>query len=126
MCNSFLHWSFRTIFPGVFMFGIVLLAFVSSACISRHPAGIAPSTSPIPSSSFTVLGPVETSSCKWSVLFIPISGKSTPSEIIEQLILEKGGAALIGVTVEHKITVYPFVVSDCSVVKGLAVKGEAS
>jgi len=111
--------------PGVLVFGIVILAFASSACIARHPAGIAPSTSPLPLS-FTVLGPVEASSCKWVVLFLPISGKSTLDKIIEQLIQEKGGTALIGVTVEHKITLYPFVVSDCSIVKGLAVKGVAS
>jgi len=126
MCNSFFHRPFRTMLPGVLVFGIALLAFASSACISRHPAGIAPSTTPLPSLLITVLGSVEASSCKWSVLFIPVSGKITPGEIIEQLILENGGAALIGVTVEHRITLYPFVVSDCSVVKGLAVKGEAS
>jgi hypothetical protein len=110
---------------GVSVCGIVLLAFASSGCIARHPAGIAPSTSPLPSS-YTVLGPVEASSCKWAVLFIPVSGKSTVDEIIKQLIQEKGATVLIGVTVEHKTALYPFVGSDCSIVKGLAVKGEAS
>ena len=92
---------------------------------ARHPAGIAPSTSPLPSS-YTVLGPVEASSCKWVVLFLPVSGKSTTDEIIGQLVQSKGGTALIGVTVEHQVTQYPFVGSDCSIVKGLAVKGARS
>jgi len=105
--------------------GIALLAFAASGCISRHPVGIAPSSSPLPSS-YTVLGPVEASSCKWAVLFIPVSGKSTTDEIIEQLVQGKGATALIGVTVEHKVSQYPFVGSDCSIVKGLAVKGVRS
>lgn len=125
MCNAFFHQPFRAMLRGAAVFGIVLLAFASSACIARHPVGIAPSTSPLPSS-YTVLGPVEASSCKWVVLFLPISGKDTPGEMIEQLVQGKGGTALIGVTVEHKITQYPFVGSDCSIVKGLVVKGVAS
>ena len=125
MCNAFFHRPLRTLLPEVLAIGIALMAFASSGCVARHPAGIAPSTSPLPSS-FTVLGPVEASSCKWAVLFIPVSGKSTTDELIEQLVQEKGGSALIGVTVEHKVTQYPFVGSDCSIVKGLAVKGLTS
>ena len=125
MFNSLFHRPFRTMVPGAWVLGIVLLAFASSGCMARHPAGIAPSTSPLPSS-YTVLGPVEASSCKWVVLFLPVSGKSTTDEIIGQLVQSKGGTALIGVTVEHQVTQYPFVGSDCSVVKGLAVKGVRS
>ena len=125
MYHAYFHRPFQTMLPRVLACSIVLLAFASSACIARHPAGIAPSTSPLPSS-YTVLGPVEASSCKWVVLFIPVSGKSTVDEIIEQLIQAKGATALIGVTVEYKVALYPFVGSDCSIVKGLAVKGVTS
>ncbi|MEQ1844538.1 MAG: hypothetical protein ABL983_03040 [Nitrospira sp.] len=115
----------RSMLPTVLAVSIVLLAFASSACIARHPAGIAPSTSPLPPS-FTVLGPVAASSCKWVVLLFPISGKSSIDKMIEQLIAEQGATALIGVTVEHKIAQYPFVGSDCSIVKGVAVRGVSS
>ena len=111
----------RTMLNGPTVFGIIFLALITSACTARHPAGIAPSTSPLPPS-YTVLGPAEASSCKWVVLFLPVSGKDTPGRIIEQLVQEKGGTALIGVTVEHKLTQYPLVASDCSIVKGLVVK----
>lgn len=120
------HLPLRAMWRGIWVVGIALLAFSSSACIiARHPAGIAPSTSPLPSS-YTVLGPVEASSCKWTVLILPVSGKSTPDQIIEQLIHGKGATALIGVTLEQEITISLFHVSDCSIVKGLAVKGVAS
>jgi hypothetical protein len=126
MCHSCFRLTFRSLLRGISVVGILLVAFASSACIvSRHPAGIAPSTSPL-SSSYTVLGPVEASSCKWVVLILPVSGKSSTDKIIEQLIQEKGATALIGVTVEQKTTLYPFMGSDCSIVKGMAVKGVAS
>lgn len=111
----------RTTLKGLTIFTIVLLAFATSACISRHPAGIAPSTSPLPAS-YTVLGPTEATSCRWAVLFLPVSTKDTSDKIIEQLVHKEGGTALIGATIEHKLTQYPLVSSDCIVVKGLAVK----
>lgn len=121
-----LHRPCRAMLRGISVVGIMLLAFATSACIiARHPAGIASSTSPIPSS-YTVLGPVEASSCKWIVLILPVSGKSTTDKIIEQLIQEKGATALIGVTVEQKTALYPLIGSDCTIVKGMAVKGVAS
>lgn len=121
MFNSLFPRPFRTVLVGVWVFGLVLLVFSTSGCISRHPAGIAPSTLPLPSA-HTILGPVEASSCKWAVLLIPVSGKSTTDEIIEQLVQGKGATALIAVTVEHKVSQYLFVGSDCTIVKGLAVK----
>ena len=125
MWNGLFTRPLRAVLKRPTVLGIMLLAFVTSACIARHPAGIAPSTSPLPPS-YTVLGPAEASSCKWVVLFLPVSGKDTPGKIIEQLVQEKGGTALIGVTIEHKLTLYPLVNSDCSIVKGLVVKEVAS
>ena len=127
MCHSRFRLSFRSLLRGISVVGIALVTFASSACIiARHPAGIAPSTSPLLSSSYTVLGHVEASSCKWVVLMLPVSGKSSTDKIIEQLIQEKGATALIGVTVEQETTLYPFMGSDCSIVKGTAVKVVAS
>lgn len=103
---------------------LVLCGLVLTSCIvSRHPAGIAPATAPL-SSTYTALGPVEDSSCAYRVLFIPVSGKDPTDEIIARLLKEKGGDALAGVTVEHRGSTFalPLVGSDCTIVKGLAVK----
>lgn len=103
---------------------LVLGGLALTACIvSRHPAGIAPATAPL-SATYTVLGPVEDSSCAYRVLFIPVSGKEPTEEIIARLLKERGGDALAGVTVEHRGATFalPLVGSDCTIVKGLAVK----
>ena len=42
MCNAFFHRPFRTLLPEVLVIGITLMAFASSGCVARHPAGIAP------------------------------------------------------------------------------------
>lgn len=98
--------------------------FLLASCIvSRHPAGIASSTAPV-SSTYTVLGSVEETSCSYRVLFIPFGGKDPTHEMIERAVRQKGADALAGVTVEHSGSTFalPIVASDCTIVKGLAVK----
>lgn len=103
---------------------LALCGLVLASCIvSRHPAGIASSTGPV-SATYIVLGPVEETSCHYRVLFIPIGGKDPTEEMIAKAVREKGSDALAGVTVEHRGSVFalPLFGSDCTIVKGIAVK----
>lgn len=98
-------------------------ALLTSCIMSRHPVGIASSTSPVPSS-YTVFGPVEESSCAYQFLFIPVSGRARTDEIISTVLKERAADAIIGVTVEDRLSVFalPIVGSECTVVKGTLVK----
>ena len=101
-----------------------MCAFLFASCIvSRHPAGIASSTAPV-SSTYTVLGFVQETSCHYRVLFIPIGGKDPTDEMIAKAVRENGADALAGVTVEHRGSTFalPLFASDCTIVKGQAVK----
>jgi len=101
-----------------------LYLFLSASCIvSRHPAGIASSTAPV-SSNYTVLGFAEESSCSYLILFIPFGGKDPTDQMITKALREHGADALAGVTVEHSGSVFalPLFASDCTIVKGQAVK----
>jgi hypothetical protein len=93
-----------------------------TACVRRHPVGIAPSSAPV-SASYTVLNAVEDSDCLY-ILFglIPLGGKDPTFEIIDRLVKANGADALVGVTVELKVTSYLIVATECTVVNGKAVK----
>lgn len=101
----------------------ICIAFLASCVISRHPAGIAASTAPV-SSNYTSLGAVEDRTCNYLILFIiPLFSKDPTYQLIDELTKAKGADALIGVTVEHRfVSLIPFGQSDCTVVKGIAVK----
>lgn len=104
---------------------IVLLCALLSACVvTRHPAGIASSSTPV-GSDYIEIGPVESSSCASWLLGIPLGGKSDTSAIIEGLVKEKGADALVGVTVEYTGYIFPLPLfgSSCTTVKGQAVRG---
>jgi len=74
--------------------------------------------------SYTALGIVEESSCGYRVLFLPVGGKDSTDQVIHRAIRQKGADALVGVTVEHRRSIFflPIVASDCTVVNGIAVK----
>ena len=93
-----------------------------TACVRRHPVGIAPSSAPV-TASYTVLNAVEDSDCLY-ILFgiIPLGGKDPTFEIIDRLVKANGADTLVGVTVELKITSYVIVTTECTVVNGKAVK----
>lgn len=102
----------------------VLITFPLTACVvSRHPAGIASSTSPI-SPAYTVLAAVEDSSCNYWLFALPLIPKDSTDDIITKLIKRQGADALVGVTIEYERAsfAYPVIGSDCTVIKGLAVK----
>ena len=102
---------------------VLLLLLLSSCSIARHPAGIAPSTAPI-FGNYTVLGPAAESSCSYSILLLPIGSKDQVEEIIDRLVKEKGGDAMIGVTVEYKSSWFalPLFGNACTIVNGSVVR----
>jgi hypothetical protein len=102
---------------------MLCLLSVEACMVSRHPAGIAASTGPLPQG-YTSLDAAEKSSCSYQFMFIPITGKDDTDQLFSQIINEKGADALVGVTVEQERSLFalPVVGSDCTVVKGLAVK----
>jgi hypothetical protein len=111
--------SFRTV---MLIVGTMLLVPVLTSCIARRPAGIASSTAPV-TPIYANLGEVEDTTCNYSILYIiPWLSKDPTNQLIDNLVKQKGADALIGVVVEHRQTVYPFFASDCTVVKGHAVK----
>ena len=107
----------------VLLLAMLCLLSLDACRVSRHPAGIAASNGPLPQS-YTTLDTGEKSSCSYRFMFIPITGKDNTDQIISELINEKGADALIGVTVEQELSLFalPVVGSDCTIVKGLAVK----
>lgn len=100
-----------------------LLSLLASCSITRHPVGIAASTAPI-FGAYTVLGPAAESSCSYSVLLLPFGGKDQVEEIIDRLVKEKGGDAMIGVTVESKSSLFalPLFGNECTIVNGSVVR----
>ena len=76
--------------------------------------------------SFQDLGPVEGSACRHFVLAIIPWGDSTFSTAVENALQQKGGDALINVTVTSSlygfIPIYNVYSFTCTEVKGIAVK----
>jgi hypothetical protein len=103
---------------------ILVGAALTSCSISRHPAAITSSTIPV-TSSYTVMGPVSASSCSYWVFYVPVSGMDSTETMIDGLVKEKGAHGLVGVTVEHEYSVFalPLVGSECTNVKGQAIRG---
>lgn len=100
---------------------IIFVLLSLASCVARRPAGIAPSTSPV-TSTYTVLGPVEDTTCNYRYFIIPVFTKDPTYELIDQMLKEKGADALVGVVVEDRMAEYGVYASNCTVVKGLAVK----
>lgn len=102
---------------------VLLVPLLNSCIVGSHPAGIASSTAPI-YPNYTVLGPVEESSCTYRVFILPFGGKEPTEQLIEKAVKAHGGDALAGVTVELRSSTLflPLAGKECTIVKGLAVK----
>ena len=77
---------------------------------------------------FTELGPVEAQACRHFVLAIIPWGKSDFGTAVDKALVERGGDALLNVTVETSLygfipmyNVYSF---TCTTVRGIAIKFE--
>lgn len=105
------------------LFLVLLIPLLNSCIVGSHPAGIASSTAPV-YPNYTVLGPVEESSCTYRLLIIPFGGKDPTEQLIEKAVKSQGGDALAGVTVELRSSTLflPLVGKECTIVKGLVVK----
>lgn len=103
---------------------LILSGLLLASCtITRHPVGISGASEPV-SSVYTVIGPVEESDCTYHLLFLPFGDRADTGEIIDQILTEKGGDALVGVTVEERVAVFliPVMWSTCTIVNGVAVR----
>ena len=100
---------------------LVLVLFSLASCTMRRPAGIAASTGPV-TSTYTVLGLVEDTTCNYRYLIIPVFTRDPTYELIDKMLKEKGADALVGVVVEDRSAEYGVYASSCTVVQGLAVK----
>ena len=102
---------------------LLMVPLLSSCIVGSHPAGIASSSSPV-GATYTVLGSAEESSCYYRILILPLGGKDATEQLIANAVKEKGGDALVGVTVELRSStlVLPLVGKECTIVRGLVVK----
>jgi hypothetical protein len=99
--------------------GALLLLF-SASCSS--PGAIAPSTIPI-SGKYVALGGIEeASSCGLMVLVVPVKHPKSLSDLIDDLIKEKGGDALIEVSSSSSFFTALVYTQSCIDVRGKVVK----
>ncbi len=97
-----------------------VLAVLSVACTT--PGAVAPSTMPM-IGKYVELGPAEeSSSCGYTILFIPLGAPKPVSALIEELIRSRGGDALIEVTSSSSSAFYLLGMSQCLQVRGKVVK----
>lgn len=97
-----------------------LLALLTVSCSS--PGAIAPSTIPVPGK-YVALGGIETaSSCGLMVLVVPVKHPKPLAELIDDLIKEKGGDALIEVSSESSFFTALLYTQSCLEVRGKVVK----
>jgi hypothetical protein len=95
------------------------LAWVLAGCTT--PGAVAPSTKPI-SGNYVELGPAEeVDSCGYTVLFIPVKNPKPVADLLEDLIKNRGGDALVEVTSSSSTTFYLLGVANCVQIKGKVV-----
>jgi hypothetical protein len=116
----------------ILLLSFALMALVVTGCSSSGTLGIvtrssANSVELLKSGrAYQDLGPVEGSACRHFVLAIIPWGNSTFSTAVDNALEQKGGDALINVTVTSSlygfIPIYNVYSSTCTDVKGIAVK----
>lgn len=100
--------------------GSLCLALLTTACSS--PGAIAPSTIPVPGK-YVALGGIETaSSCGAMILVVPVKHPKPLSDLIDELIKEKGGDALIQVSSQSSFFTALVYTQSCIEVRGKVVK----
>jgi hypothetical protein len=100
--------------------GVFCLALSTAAC--NTPGAIAPSTIPV-TSKYVVLGGVEeATSCGAMILVIPVGHPKPLAELINDLIKEKGGDALIEVSSSSSFGTGLVYTQSCMTVRGKVVK----
>lgn len=86
------------------------------------PGAVAPSTIPV-GENFVELGTRQVnSSCGYTVLSIPVKNPASMSTLIDEMIAEKGGDALIEVTSNSSTAFYLLGAANCLEVQGKVIK----
>ena len=113
---------------------VVASVMFLAGCSSSGTLGLVTKSTADPASllrqgrGFTELGPVQAESCRHFVLAIIPWGKSDFGTAVDKALVERGGDALLNVTVESSLysfipylNIYSF---TCTTVQGIAVKFE--
>jgi len=97
-----------------------VITVLSVACTT--PGAVAPSTMPV-TGKYVELGPAEeSSSCGYTILFLPLGAPKPVSALIEDLVRSRGGDALIEVSSGSSSAFYLLGMSHCLQVRGIVVK----
>ena len=97
-----------------------VITVLSVACTT--PGAVAPSTMPV-TGKYVELGPAEeSSSCGYTILFLPLGAPKPVSALIEDLVRSRGGDALIEVSSGSSSAFYLLGMSHCLQVRGKVVK----
>lgn len=100
--------------------GLSLALLLPAACTS--PGAIAPSTIPVPGK-YVALGGIETaSSCGAMILVVPVKHPKPLAELIDDMVKEKGGDALIEVSSRSSFFTALVFTQSCIEVRGKVVK----
>ena len=97
-----------------------VITVLSVACTT--PGAVAPSTMPV-TGRYVELGPAEeSSSCGYTILFLPLGAPKPVSALIEDLVRSRGVDALIEVSSASSSAYYLLWMSHCLQVRGKVVK----
>lgn len=100
--------------------GLGLALLFPVACTS--PGAIAPATIPVPGK-YVALGGIETgSSCGMMILVVPVKHPKPLADLIDEMIKEKGGDALIEVSSQSSFFTTLLYTQSCLEVRGKVVK----
>lgn len=113
---------------------VVAITILLGGCSSSGTLGIVTKSSADPASllrsgrTFKELGPVQAQVCRHFVLAIIPWGESDFGRAVDKALVERGGDALLNVTVESSlygfIPIYNVYTFTCTTVQGIAVKFE--
>jgi len=113
---------------------IATVVILLAGCSSSGTLGLVTKSTADPASllrqgrGFTELGPVEAQACRHFVLAIIPWGKSDFGTAVDKALVERGGDALLNVTVETSlygfIPIYNVYSFTCTTVRGIAIKFE--
>jgi hypothetical protein len=97
-----------------------LLALSLAACST--PGAIAPSTIPVPGKYVQLGGAEEASSCGLMLLVVPVKRPQPVADLIDDMIKNKGGDALIEVSSQSYFSTFLLFTHTCVEVRGKVVK----
>lgn len=106
----------------MWMTGVALAGMGSILAGCTMPGAVAPSTVPLGDNYVELGGRQENSSCGYTLLSFPVKNPAPLPSLIEELIVAKGGDALIDVDSNSSTVYYLLGVANCLSVQGKVVK----